>query len=95
MVWDQVDGKGRERSEGGVDSGHTDIHQQAPVISGTVGGPPAHTQSLSVVYGVQGRGAEKSSMLAEDGDRCPTEGYTKRDLSICMGMGATEIRQAW
>ena len=56
MVWDQVDGKGRERSEGGVDSGHTDIHQQAPTISGTVGGPSAHTQSLSVGYGVQGRG---------------------------------------
>ena len=56
MVWDLVDGKGRERSEGGVESGHTDIHQQAPIISGTVGGPSAHTQSLSVGYGVQGRG---------------------------------------
>ena len=94
MVWDLVDGKGRECSEGGLDSGHTEIHQQAPIISGTVGGPPAHTQSLSVGYGVQGRGAEKSSMLAEDGDRCPTEGYTKRDLGICMVIGATEIWQA-
>ena len=40
--WDLAAGRGRERSEGGGDSGHTDIHQQAPSESGTVGGRPAH-----------------------------------------------------
>ena len=40
--WDLATGRGRERSERGGDSGHADIHQQAPSDGGTVGGPLAH-----------------------------------------------------
>ena len=39
-TWRQ--GRYRERSEGGGDSGCTDIHRQASSDSGTVGGPSAH-----------------------------------------------------
>ena len=41
-----VGGKGRERSEGSEDSGHINIHQQAPSDSGKVGVSTAHIISL-------------------------------------------------
>ena len=52
--WYLVAGRGQWRSEGDRESGHADIHRQAPRDGGTVGGPPAYIQSLSTGDGVQG-----------------------------------------
>ena len=52
--WDLAAGRGRESFEGGGESGHAGIHQQAPIDSVTVGGPLAHIRSLHVGDGVIG-----------------------------------------
>ena len=42
LGWDLAAGRGQDNSVGGGDSGHTDIHQQAPSDGGKVVGPPEH-----------------------------------------------------
>ena len=49
IVWDLVAEWGRERSEGGGESGRKVIHLQAPSDGGTVGGPPAYIGILRAV----------------------------------------------
>ena len=93
--WDLASGRGQECYVGGGESGHMDIHQQSPRDSGTVGGPPAHIQSLRTGDGVQGHEAETVPMVAVYGGGCPTEGYTKIDFVRHMGAEATGIQNAW
>ena len=45
-VWGMATVREREISEGGRESGRTDIYRQVPSFGGTVGGPPAHIRSL-------------------------------------------------
>ena len=74
-TWRQ--GRYRERSEGGGESGRMDIHRQAPNNGGTVGGPLDHIRILHARDKVIGRGGETGPMVAFDVFGYPTEVYAK------------------
>ena len=61
-----------------------------------MGGPPAHIRSLHVGKDrVRGRGASTGPVVAEDGGRCQTEGYSRRSFGKLRGVEVTVIWKAW
>ena len=92
MGWNLAAGRGQGRYEGVRESGHTDIHLQAPSDGGTVAVTPAHIRSLRAGgYIVRGQEAETYPMVVSDGGGLPTEGYYKRYFGRRTGAEPTGI----